>query len=267
MTKEYKELTFTDDFVFGKVLTTNTELCKELLELILDKKIADIKYVESQKTLKQTYESKGIRLDVLVENENTIYDIEMQTTFQKDLPKRARYYQGMIDLNLIESGMNYERLKKSYIIFICTKDPFGKGFPVYSSKTVFREDESIIYDDMTRVIFLNAAGSRTGLSQNMCAFLDFLQNQKVSNNLTEKLASEVLRVKENKKWSVEYMNMATLLADTSREREILGSIKALLRQKFGREQICADIKEEFRLNDAEIEDYIAQAKKELNNRK
>ena len=63
MIKKFNELTFSDDFMFGKVLTTNKELCKELLELILGEKINRIEFVEAQRTLKQTYLSKGIRLD------------------------------------------------------------------------------------------------------------------------------------------------------------------------------------------------------------
>ena len=67
-----------------------------------------------------TYDGKGIRFDVYTEDEkNTVYDIEMQTTSQKDLPKRSRYYQGMVDLNLIERGAKFKQLKNSYIIFIC----------------------------------------------------------------------------------------------------------------------------------------------------
>ena len=35
MRKKFNELEFTDDFMFGKVLTTRPDLCKKLLELIL----------------------------------------------------------------------------------------------------------------------------------------------------------------------------------------------------------------------------------------
>ena len=44
-----------------------------------------------------------------------------------NLPKRMRYYQGMIDLNILEKGENYKNLKKSFVIFICTFDLFGLG--------------------------------------------------------------------------------------------------------------------------------------------
>lgn len=115
--KEYEELCFTDDYMFFMILTTRLDLCKELLELILDIKIRKVEIAEQQKNVDITYDGKGVRFDVYVDDaENTVYDIEMQTTRQKDLPKRTRYYQGMIDLNLIQKGMRYSELKKSYVI-------------------------------------------------------------------------------------------------------------------------------------------------------
>ena len=37
--KQYQELTFTDDFMFGKVLVNNPEICRRLLEVLLEIKI------------------------------------------------------------------------------------------------------------------------------------------------------------------------------------------------------------------------------------
>lgn len=100
--------------MFCMILTTRLDLCKELLELILDIKIRKVEIAEQQKNVDITYDGKGVRFDVYVDDaENTVYDIEMQTTRQKDLPKRTRYYQGMIDLNLIQKGMRYSELKNS----------------------------------------------------------------------------------------------------------------------------------------------------------
>ncbi len=59
--------------------------------------------------------------------ENTVYNIEIQATKFKYLAKRMRYYQGLIDLNIIDKGEEYSSLKKSFVIFICTYDPFGGG--------------------------------------------------------------------------------------------------------------------------------------------
>ena len=93
------------------IMANNPKLCKELLELILGIEIKKVELADSQKSVNITYDGKGVRFDVYLEDsENTVYDIEMQTTLQKDLGKRTRYYQGMIDLNLIEKGRKYRML-------------------------------------------------------------------------------------------------------------------------------------------------------------
>ena len=129
--KKYEELDITDPFIFAKVMSEK-ELCKPLLENILNIKIRDIVYVDYEETIQMTAKSKGIRLDIYVEDDNnTVFNIEMQTTTYKELPKRSRYYQGIIDLNMIEKGESYDILKESYVIFICTFDFFEKGRSVY----------------------------------------------------------------------------------------------------------------------------------------
>ena len=80
-----------------------------------------------------SYDSKSVRLDVYVEDEkNTVYNIEMQATSDKFLPLRIRYYHDMIDLNIIDKGELYSELKRSFVIFICTYDPFGKDRYIYT---------------------------------------------------------------------------------------------------------------------------------------
>ena len=110
MTRKYKrleELEIWDDFMFGAVMS-NKELCKHLLEIILQKKIKDIRYTELQKTIDLQYDAKSIRLDVYVEDDlDSVYNIEIQTTDEKNLPKRSRFYQGMIDLNILNKGESY----------------------------------------------------------------------------------------------------------------------------------------------------------------
>ena len=76
-----------------------------MLEEILNIKIRRIEYPERQKTIGVKYDSKSVRLDIYVEDDkNTVYDIEMQTSSDGHLPLRMRYYQDMIDLNIIDKG-------------------------------------------------------------------------------------------------------------------------------------------------------------------
>ena len=141
-----QELNLSDDFLFSKVFS-DAEVCRQVLEKILKVKIKKIKFVESQKTIDLVMESKAIRLDIYVQDEKeTIYNVEMQNDKYPDeshLPKRSRYYQGMIDLNSIEKGEDYDELKESYVIFICTFDPFGKELVQYTFENLCEEDTTI----------------------------------------------------------------------------------------------------------------------------
>ena len=57
MIKSIEELTFTDDFLFGRVMQ-NPEICKGLLERLLEIKIEKIEYPVLQKTISPHFKSK-----------------------------------------------------------------------------------------------------------------------------------------------------------------------------------------------------------------
>ena len=206
--KQYQELTFTDDFMFGKVLVNNPEICRRLLEVLLEIKIKKISFPERQKTIEILADGKGIRLDVYVDDENgTVYNIEMQTKIKKELPKRSRYYQGMIDMNLIERGAPYKDLKLSFIIFICLKDPFGRGYPVYRFENVCIQDCTLLLKDEAIKVFINADGDLTGLPEDLAAFLQYLKGKVVDNKLVHMIDTEVETARKHEEWRVEYMTL------------------------------------------------------------
>ena len=129
--KEWEGLGISNNFIFTKVMQ-NPEICKEFLEMVLDIEIDYIEYPAIEKTVNISYESKGIRLDVYVaDDKHTIYNVEMQAADTKELPARSRYYQGVIDIELLERGENYDNLNTSYVIFICCFDIFKKGVSLY----------------------------------------------------------------------------------------------------------------------------------------
>ena len=65
--KPIEELTFTDDYMFGYVMR-NEEICKGLLERLLNIKIQRLEFPTLQKTIAPHYESEGVRLDVYVQD-------------------------------------------------------------------------------------------------------------------------------------------------------------------------------------------------------
>lgn len=205
---KYEQLKFTDDFIFCKILENNPDLCRELLEVILGVKIKKVERISKQKEIKVKTDGKGVRFDVYLEDaDNTVFDIEMQTTRKKDLPKRSRYYQGMIDMDLIQKRARYNELKKSYVIFICTSDPFTLNLPVYHFENACMEDRELLLEDETEKVFVNAKGVRENISDEMKAFLDFLENKGSGSHLTRRLQEEVENAKLQEEWRHEYMTL------------------------------------------------------------
>ena len=62
---------------FLSTVMRDKDICRETLEILLDKKIGEITYIDNQKTIDINYDAKSVRLDVYVEDENRIYNIEM----------------------------------------------------------------------------------------------------------------------------------------------------------------------------------------------
>ena len=78
-----------------------------------------------------------------------MFDIEIQTSGYRNLPLRARFYQGAIDASTTMTRAKFSTLKESYILFICKGDPFGCNIPVYTVKQTFYEKPKLLYDDRT----------------------------------------------------------------------------------------------------------------------
>lgn len=217
-TTDWEEIGLSNDFIFGKVMS-DPELCKELLVRILPGiEIDHIEYPELQKPIKEDIDARSVRLDVYVKDgKNTVYDIEMQTVNTRELPKRSRYYQGMMDLQLIDSGQPYKKLNQSYVIFICLEDVFGENRHIYTFENICREDPGIKLRDGAIKIFLNAKGNLNDVSSELRAFLDYLGGKKSEDEYVQKLERAVKEAKRNRKWRHEYM---TLLMRDQENQEI-----------------------------------------------
>lgn len=72
--KSWDELTFTDDYMFKLVMSKHPKLISKILEIILQIKVKDIKFHETEKNLKESYDGHGIRFDLYVEDtESSFY--------------------------------------------------------------------------------------------------------------------------------------------------------------------------------------------------
>ena len=231
--KTIQQLNLEDDFLFSKVMS-DKEVCRKVLEKILGVSIREVSIPATQKTINMLYDGKGIRLDVYInDDEGTVYNVEMERGKQKKavLPKRSRYYQGNIDLDIISTGEDYRKLRKSFVIFICTFDPFGEGRHIYTFENRCKENPSLSLGDETTKIFLNTKGTMQDVDAEMLEFLSYVENTtdtfaaQAMSPLIKEIHKRVTEVKQSKEMEVEYM---TLL---QRDRENLE-----LGREEGREQ-------------------------------
>ena len=231
--RKYSDLEFSDDFMFYSVLTLNPDLLKELLERILDMEIADIQFSEGQKTMEYCYTGRGIRLDVYAKSKNgKVFNVEMQTSREKEIPKRMRYYQGMMDVNLLERAEDYTEIEDSYIIFICLNDTFQKNLPVYTFKNICTEDNSIRMEDGTSKIVVNVSGDKSKASKKLIPLLEYIESHKVTDDFTGRIQNEVTRIKGIEERRNEYMlyelNLKRAKADGRTEGEFIGRIEGIV---------------------------------------
>mgnify|MGYP002512667755 CR=1 FL=1 len=208
MGTRWEDLGIANDFLFGKVMQ-NPRLCKKLLQRILpDLEIDHIEYPELQKAIKPDADAKSIRVDVYIkDSKNIVYNIEMQATDTRELPKRSRYYQSLIDLQLIDKGQTYRKLNRSFIIFICLEDIFGCGRHIYTFENLCLEDPGISMGDETTKIFLNADSEMDDISSELKAFLDYAAGKNTNDAFVQELDEAIKNAKQNREWRHEYMTL------------------------------------------------------------
>ena len=213
MGKKFEDLTFGDDWMFQAVLR-EPEISAELVELLLDIKVERVEYPELEKVIEPFYTTKGVRLDVYLKDEDKVIDVELQSYEMSALGKRMRYYEAILDMDALMKGEPYDKLKDSYILFICKNDPFKDekdkpfGLPRYSFRNVCQENNCVNLDDKSLKVIYNATAYEKEKDERVRALLRFVQtNESGEDGLTNRLAALVKKMKENEQLRQEYMAM------------------------------------------------------------
>ncbi len=187
--EKWQNATIANNFLFYKIMHNNPDVCKELLEILLQIKIDRID-MKAEETIEVDYGKKGVRLDVYAADSKRIYNIEMQATDTGKLPERSRYYQGILDVQALNAGNDYKDLKDSYVIFICVPDIFHKGLAKYTFENVCLEKTDLKLNDRTYKYFF------------------------IANNY-----DKILDEKHNAQWRKQYMEWERQMAYKFREGE------------------------------------------------
>ena len=213
MIKKFEDLTLQDDFMFCKVMQ-NPDLCKKLIEMILADTIGKIAYISVQHNINTYEQAKSVRFDVLVQTENgKFYDVEMQVSNEKNIPKRMRFYQAAIDISFLDKGNFYNDLNESFIIFICLFDVLGKNRSVYTFENICLEDKNISLQDGTKKVIINADAFKSTEDKDLKGFLEYLKTGKVKSEFTRRIEEMIQTVKQNEQARQEYRLMSTFEMD------------------------------------------------------
>ena len=212
-TNTIQELNLADNFLFGKVMS-DSEICRMILEKILNIPIKKVEFPVTRKTTDIAPNSRGVRLDACINDEqDTIYSIEMLCCGDEELLRKTRYFQCNIDSSIIIPGKESTKLKKSYIIFICTFDPFPDGRHLYTFENRCLENLSLTLGDETTEIFLSTKGKKDDVDDEMRDFLAYIENstdtcvQQTSSPLVKAIHKKVTEIKLDKNMELQYMTL------------------------------------------------------------
>ncbi len=224
--RKLEELNLIDNFLFQQMLLQEEDgekFARILLKTILGKPVRNLKIVPQKNVPGVDVDRHGIQLDAYIEEvvdelngemvdaeiTPNIYDIEPNNTYEKKtLPKRMRYYHGLIDTKLLSAGAGYDKLPNVFIIFILPYDPFDKNRMVYTVRNCCMEDTSILYDDGARKIFLYTKGTEGNPSQALKDMLKYIEKSTAENITNQDIASVselVNKVKKRKEVGISYM--------------------------------------------------------------
>ena len=216
--KEFKSLTFTNDYMFSRVNETHPNISKGMIRIVTKIELTKYQLLKSQYVLNNHFDAKSVRYDVFVKSLKKHFDIEMQTIKDKDIIKRARYYASTMDTDSLTKGKKYKDLPDSIIIFICLYDPFPPfNKPIYVEKGRLFTDEKDISEDTKYnngcvKIYVNTKADLNLIEdEDLKALLLYLNTGEVTDEFTKEIAQGLDETRNSKKEVRRYMTLQSVI--------------------------------------------------------
>lgn len=215
------------DFALFLSVMKNKSAYECTLSIILEEEHIELKEVKVEEVILNRSGKRAIRLDAWAKDENNReFDMEMQNDSADDnLPRRSRFYQGMLDTPILKSGKRtkYKHLPSTTIIFITQEDIFEKDLAKYTFTEQCEEVKGLHLEDGTSKIFLNMS-SKNG-SKELISLLQYMKDTTLDNPgilvkdprilQLDKIVNEV---KESEEWEAVQMNIFEIGVSYGEER-------------------------------------------------
>lgn len=216
MTKDkrtLKDLNLMDKFLFDEAMEDKDNM-KTLLDIVLGQD-THLKYPpQTEKEFRNSKENRQIRLDVYaIDEDDVVYDTEPQKQNTKNLPKRSRLYQGLIDSNLLPPGsIDFNALNTVIIIMIMPFDLFGYELYQYTFRMKCEEISELELEDGATRIFLNSHGKHPEfVNPELIELLEYMEKstdtvaKKCESKRIHQMHERITKLKSSKEMEIKYM--------------------------------------------------------------
>ena len=229
--KKYREilknLTIMSDMFMRNVLKQI-----ECTEYILQVMMGDcgLKVVEQvlQKDYKNLQGRSAVLDCVACDGRGRQFNVEIQQDSEGASPKRARYHSGLMDMNTLNPGQNFNELPENYVIFITREDELGQDLPICHIDRRIRETSQDFMDG-SHIVYVNSSSQE---DTELGRLMHDLHCKRAEEMYSEILAKRVYELKETQE-GVNKMcqEMEQIFSEGQRYGEKRGEKKGALKAK------------------------------------
>ena len=189
-----KNFTLMSD-IFMRNVFKKRECLEYVLQVIMEKQ--DLYVIDQviQKDYKNLQGRSAVMDCVARDSAGKQFDVEIQQDNEGASPKRARYHSGLMDMNTLNPGQDFEELPESYVIFITRDDILGYGLPIYHIDRQIKELNEAFQDE-AHIIYVN---SRKQDDTELGKLMHDLHCKKADEMHSPILAKRVYELKETQK--------------------------------------------------------------------
>ena len=189
-----KNFTLMSD-IFMRNVFKKRECLEYVLQVIMEKQ--DLHVIDQiiQKDYKNLQGRSAVMDCVAKDSTGKQFDVEIQQDNEEASPKRARYHSGLMDMNTLNHGQDFEELPESYVIFITRDDILGYGLPIYHIDRQIKELNEAFQDE-AHIIYVN---SRKQNDTELGKLMHDLHCKKADEMHSPILAKRVYELKETQK--------------------------------------------------------------------
>ncbi len=210
--QRWEEAGIENDYIFSCVMRKESIFLQLMQRIFPELQLSRVEKHSPQMIFYGPAGSKSVRYDVYSEIDGKVFDVEMQLTSRKNEPKRTRYYQCLMDEQVLHKGEDYAKLPDSYVVMISPQDLFHQGRHIYRFRNYEQMDRNLELQDGATKVFLNTNGTGDDILPELKNFLSLINGDEPVDEFCKEVEKEVLATKQDAEtrrnfMDFEYMKM------------------------------------------------------------